>query len=139
MPRLVTIAAVIIIAVMTYKKVKGSVLWGILGGTVLYYVLGITVPGFYNGFTENLSFNPFSAFGAWANESFLKVFTDGFNFSGYLANHSTADLVLIIATTALAFCMVDMFDTLGTLYGACSRGDMLDKDGNVPNFEKAML
>ena len=35
--------------------------------------------------------------------------------------------------------MVDMFDTLGTLYGACSRGDMLDKDGNVPNFEKAML
>lgn len=46
MPRLVTIAAVIIIAVMTYKKVKGSVLWGILGGTVLYYVLGITVPGF---------------------------------------------------------------------------------------------
>lgn len=139
MPRLVTIAAVIIIAVMTYKKVKGSVLWGILGGTVLYYVLGITVPGFYNGFTQNLSFNPFSAFGAWANESFLKVFTDGFNFSGYLANHSTADLVLIIATTALAFCMVDMFDTLGTLYGACSRGDMLDKDGNVPNFEKAML
>ena len=124
---------------MTYKKVKGSVLWGILGGTVLYYVLGITVPGFYNGFTENLSFNPFSAFGAWANESFLKVFTDGFNFSGYLANHSTADLILIIATTALAFCMVDMFDTLGTLYGACSRGDMLDKDGNVPNFEKAML
>ena len=76
MPRLVTIAAVIIIAVMTYKKVKGSVLWGILGGTVLYYVLGITVPGFYNGFTENLSFNPFSAFGAWANESFLKVFTE---------------------------------------------------------------
>ncbi|OKZ94788.1 MAG: hypothetical protein BHW18_01085 [Eubacterium sp. 36_13] len=123
MPRLVTIAAVIIIAVMTYKKVKGSVLWGILGGTVLYYVLGITVPGFYNGFTENLSFNPFSAFGAWANESFLKVFTDGFNFSGYLANHSTADLILIIATTALAFCMVDM----------------LDKDGNVPNFEKAMF
>ena len=35
--------------------------------------------------------------------------------------------------------MVDMFDTLGTLYGACARGGMLDKDGNVPNFEKAML
>ena len=35
--------------------------------------------------------------------------------------------------------MVDMFDTLGTLYGACSRGDMLDENGQVPNFEKAML
>ena len=71
--------------------------------------------------------------------SFGKVFTQGFDFSHYLANHTTADLVLIIATTALAFCMVDMFDTLGTLYGACSRGDMLDENGQVPNFEKAML
>ena len=42
-------------------------------------------------------------------------------------------------TTALAFCMVDMFDTLGTLYGACSRGNMLTEEGEVPNFEKAML
>ena len=35
--------------------------------------------------------------------------------------------------------MVDMFDTLGTLYGACSAGNLLDKDGNVPNMNKAML
>ena len=139
MPRIVTLAALVIIAVMTYRKIKGSVLWGILGGTVIYYVLGFTVPGFYDGFADKLNFNPFSAFGAWANESFGKVFTEGFDFSGYLSNHSSADLILIIATTALAFCMVDMFDTLGTLYGACARGNMLDKDGNVPNFEQAML
>lgn len=139
MPRIATLAALVIIAVMTYRKIKGSVLWGILGGTVIYYVLGFTVPGFYDGFADKLNFNPFSAFSAWANESFGKVFTEGFDFSGYLSNHSSADLILIIATTALAFCMVDMFDTLGTLYGACARGNMLDKDGNVPNFEKAML
>ena len=35
--------------------------------------------------------------------------------------------------------MVDMFDTLGTLYGACSVGNLLDKEGNVPNMDKAML
>lgn len=67
-----------------------------------------------------MTLNPFAAFGDWASMSFGKVFTQGFDFSHYLANHTTADLVLIIATTALAFCMVDMFDTLGTLYGACS-------------------
>jgi len=39
----------------------------------------------------------------------------------------------------LAFCMVDMFDTLGTLYGACSAGNMLTEDGEVPNMNKAML
>ena len=46
MPKLVTIAALIIIAVLSYKKVKGSVLWGILGGTGLYYILGCTIQGF---------------------------------------------------------------------------------------------
>ena len=138
MPKLVTIAAIIIIAVLSVKKVRGSVFWGILSGTVLYYVLGFTISGFYTGFASKLSFNPFSAFGDWASEAFLKVFTEGFNFSGYLASHSTAELVLVILTTALAFCMVDMFDTLGTLYGACSRGGML-VNGEVPNFEKAML
>ena len=39
----------------------------------------------------------------------------------------------------LAFCMVDMFDTLGTLYGACATGNMLTPEGNVPNMDKAML
>ena len=38
-----------------------------------------------------------------------------------------ADLALTIVTTALAFCMVDMFDTLGTLYAACERADLLDE------------
>ena len=45
----------------------------------------------------------------------------------------------MFATTALAFCMVDMFDTLGTLYGACARGNMLTEKGEVPNMDKAML
>jgi len=130
MPKFVTIMALVIIAVLTVRKIKGSVLWGILGGSIIYYVLGFTVPGFYDGFFDGMTLNPFAAFGDWASESFGKVFTEGFNFSGYLADHSSADLVLVIATTALAF---------GTLYGACSRGDLLDKDGQVPNFEKAML
>lgn len=139
MPKLTTIAALVIISVLSYKKVKGSVLWGILGGTAAYYVLGFTVSGFYDGFAQKLQFNPFTAFGEWGTQAFGKVFTEGFDFSAYLADHSAADLVLIIITSALAFCMVDMFDTLGTLYGACARGNLLTKDGQVPNFEKAML
>lgn len=139
MPKLVTIAVIVIIAVLSYKKIRGSVLWGILGGSVLYYALGFTVPGFYDGFVERLNFNPFAAFGEWGTQCFAKVFTEGFDFSGYLANHSTSDLVLVILTSALALCLVDMFDTLGTLYGACSRGNILTEDGQIPNFEKAML
>lgn len=139
MPLLVTLAVIISIAVMAYKKIKGAIIYGILGGSVLYYLLGFTVKDFYVGFVDGLNFNPFSAFGDFADQAFLKVFTEGFDFSAYLEGHSTGALVILIITTALAFCLVDMFDTLGTLYGACSRGKMLTPEGEVPNMDKAML
>ena len=138
MPMLVTLAAVIAIAVMSHKNVRGAVLWGILGGAVLYYLLGLTVPGFYANLGISMT-SPFTAFGEFGSQAFLKVFTEGFDFSAYAAAHGSANLVLMILTTALAFCMVDMFDTIGTLYGACARGNMLTDKGEVPNMDKAML
>lgn len=139
MPILVTLAVLIGIAVMTCKGVKGAVLWGILGGTALYYLLGVTVPGFYDSFGASLDLNPLTAFGAFGTSAFGRVFTEGFDFSAYLADHNAAQLALLIGTTALAFCLVDMFDTIGTLYGACARGNLLTPEGEVPNMEKAML
>lgn len=141
MPIIVTIVGVLFIAILSKRNVKGAVFWGIIGSAVVYYLLGFTVKGFYNGFADNLTMNPFDAFKAFGTESIGKVFTEGFDFSAYLAveGHDKFSLVLVIITSGLAFCMVDMFDTMGTLYGACARGDMLDKDGNVPNMDKAML
>ena len=139
MPLLVTFFGLLAIAILTKRGVKGSVLWGILGSTVAYYALGFTVPGFYDGFAATLSFNPFAAFGAFFSESFLKVFTEGFDFSAFIAANGTAGFIVTLATSALALCMVDMFDTLGTLYGACARGNLLDKNGEVPNIDQAML
>ena len=145
MPRLVTIGAVIAIAILSMKKVKGAILWSILGGAAVYYLLGLTIPGFYTDFFVGKSLNPFAAFAAFGSESFGKVFTEGFDFSGYLAGegHTVGSLVITFATTSLAFCMVDMFDTLGTLYGACRGGNLLVKDEKgeetVPNMDRAML
>ena len=139
MPAIVAIVGVLLIAIMSKRNVKGAVLWGILGSTALYYLFGFTIPGFYDGFAANFTFEPFAAFGDFASLSFGKVFTEGFDFSTYLATHSSADLVITFISTSLAFCMVDMFDTLGTLYGACSRGGLLDKNGDIPNIDRAML
>lgn len=139
MPILVTIFGLLAIAVLSKRQVKGAILWGILGSAVAYYALGFTVPGFYDGFAASLSFNPLDSFKAFGSEAVFKVFTEGFDFSAYLAANGTANLILIIVTSALAFCLVDMFDTMGTLYGACARGNMLDENGNVPNMNKAML
>ncbi len=145
MPRLVTIAALISIAVMSKRGIKGAILLSILGATGIYYLLGFTVPGFYDGFLSGISLDPFAAFQAFGQESFGKIFTQGFDFSGYLSaeGHSVSGLIIAFVTTSLAFCMVDMFDTMGTLYGACRGGGMLirTEDGReeVPNMNRAML
>jgi AGZA family xanthine/uracil permease-like MFS transporter len=140
MPILVTFITFIGIAILSKLKIKGSILWGMLGGTALYYLLGLTLinQGFFDGFTFDWGLS-FRAFGEWKTQAFGKVFTEGFDFSSYIAANGAGNLVLVIITTSIAFCMVDMFDTIGTLYGACARGNMLDKDGNVPNMNKAML
>lgn len=139
MPLLVTLITLFIIAILSVNKVKGAILYGILSGSVIYYILGAPIKGFYSSITSSFNFNPAASFHDFGTEAFCKVFTQGFDYSGYLAKHSVASLVILIITTALAFCLVDMFDTLGTLYGACSRGNLLTKDGKIPNFEKAMF
>lgn len=139
MPILVTLTVLIAIAVMTCRGVKGAVLWGILGGTILYYLLGVTVPGFYTDFGVGLNLNPFAAFHEFGVSAFGRVFTEGFDFSHYLADHNPAELALLISTTSLAFCLVDMFDSIGTLYGACARGNLLTREGEVPHMNQAML
>lgn len=145
MPMLITIAAVIAIAVMSKKGVKGAILWSILGAAALYYLLGLTVPEFYVNFMDGKTLNPLEAFREFGTMSFGKVFTEGFNFDFYLAQegHSVGGLVIAFITTALAFCMVDMFDTMGTLYGACRGGNLLIENEKgeleVPNMNRAML
>ncbi len=139
MPMLVTFFAVLAIAAMSRRNVKGSVLYGILGGTAAYYILGLTIPGFYDGFAANLSFNPLVAFQEFFTLSFGKVFTEGFHFTPFIEAHGMGGFVVMFITTSLAFCMVDMFDTLGTLYGACARGNLLTAEGEIPHIDQAML
>lgn len=141
MPLLITIAALIAIGAMSKKKIKGAVFWGIIGGAVLYYALGLlTIDGFYaSNVQSKLSLNIIQPFRDFFNISFGKVFTEGFNFSEYIAANGVGSFAATFIASMLAFCMVDMFDTLGTLYGACSAGNLLDKDGNVPNMNKAMF
>ncbi|MDE6613355.1 MAG: NCS2 family permease, partial [Clostridia bacterium] len=141
---LVVLLGVIAIAILAKRNIKGSILWGILGSTVLYYILaGLGVAGGSEGckaIFKSITFdNPFAAFKDWGTQSAGKVFYEGFDFSGYLANNSAGSLVLLLITTALSLCMLDMFDTLGTLYGACEKGGLLDKDGNPLNMNRCML
>ena len=140
-PVLITLIAVFVIGALSKKQVKGAVLWGMLGSAVLYYIVGfISVPGFYEtSVAPNLTSDFFGAFKDFGTQAIGKVFTEGFDFSDYIAANGQANFIVTFLTSMLAFCMVDMFDTLGTLYGACATGNMLTPEGNVPNMDKAML
>ena len=146
LPAIVALIGVVIIAVLSKKNVKGAILWGLLGSAVLYYVFaGIAVGAGSQGAIDmfnNVSMsNPLSAFEAWGKDSVGVVFYEGFNFDQYLSTgtNNAGSLAVVLITSALSLCMIDMFDTIGTLYGACSKGNLLDKDGTPIRMEKMML
>ena len=146
LPAIVALIGVVIIAVLSKKNVKGAILWGLLGSAVLYYVFaGIAVgagsQGAIDMFHDISLSNPIDAFKAWGTDSVGVVFYEGFNFDQYLSTgtNSGGSLAVVLITSALSLCMIDMFDTIGTLYGACSKGNLLDKDGTPIRMEKMML
>ena len=138
MPIVVTLCTFLAIVIMSHKKIRGAVLIGILGGMGLYYLLGLTVEGFYTSL--DISFvSPLNAFRDFSSQSLFQVIKSGFDFSAYTARYGNTNLILTILTTALAFCMVDMFDTLGTLYAACERAGLMDENGDPLNMNEGML
>ena len=82
--------------------------------------------------------NPFASL---ATASFLPPFGDmaattlfKFNFSGFVQIGWFTVITLIVT-----FCIIDMFDTIGTLVGTASRAGMLDKEGKMPQMKEALL
>ena len=57
-----------------------------------------------------------------------------FNFAGFLEIGWFTAVTLIVT-----FCIIDMFDTIGTLVGTASRAGMVDENGNMPNMKEALL
>ena len=129
-PVVLAIFGLVLIAVLESKRVKGSVIISILLTTVLYYVTTLTVPAFDLG-SIGQSFRDFGAIGITAvfqPESWQNAF-GGAHIDGVFGA-----VVLVIT-----FCLVDMFDTVGTLYGTASQAGMLDENGDPIDMDKAMM
>lgn len=44
-----------------------------------------------------------------------------------------------VTTLVVTLCIIDMFDTVGTLVGTATRASMVDRDGKMPNMKGALL
>ncbi len=111
---LLALIGIVITGALVAYKVKGALLIGIVATALIGWPMGITK---YAG-------------GSYLPPSLAPTF---FKFD--FKNFFTIDMLVIIFT----FLFVDMFDTVGTLIGCCTKANMLKSDGSIPNCKEALL
>ncbi|HCI60606.1 MAG TPA: guanine permease [Ruminococcus sp.] len=128
---LLAIIGTFLIAVLYIKKVKGSILIGILATWILGIICQLT--GLYVPTPEA---GYYSLIPAFAMTDFTKLGeTFGQCFNVDLGSVGIVNFIIVI----FSFLFVDMFDTLGTLIGVSSKAGMLDKNGRLPKIMPALL
>lgn len=111
------------------KAKKFSVILGILFGTGLYYLFNIGNAGAFTAFQSILNpadtFVDFGTVGIGGAFIGFKYWTPGVALNG----------IMLVIT----FCLVDMFDTLGTLQGTAAEAGMLDENGNPQKLNQCLM
>ena len=112
---LLAFVGLVIIIVLYSLKVPGSILIGILATTVIGIISGVTaIPQ------------------GWVPVS-LPAAPLLFKFEFHNV------LTLKFFTVFFTFLFVDIFDTVGTLVGVSTQAGLIDKDGNIPKVNQALL
>ena len=111
---LLAIIGIIITGFLYIRKVPGAILLGIIVAMLLGIPLGITQ---FKGIVSTPeSIEPIFCQFQWEN-----IFT--------------LDMLAIVFT----FLFIDMFDTVGTLVGVCTRANMVDEKGNIYRIKQAFM
>ena len=111
---LLAVIGLAITSILVVKSVRGALLIGILLTTAIGIPMGITN---YNG----LMSTPHSIAPIFCKFEWSHIFS--------------LDMVVVIFT----FLFIDMFDTIGTLVGVCTKADMLDSQGRIPRVKQAFM
>ncbi len=115
---LLTIVGILLIGTMLVYKINGALLIGILLTSLIGIPLGITTLANFD--TSMLFTVPSIA------PTFLQ-----FEWAHVLSY----DMFIVVLT----FLFVDLFDTVGTLVGVATKGNLLDKDGKIPKAKRAFM
>lgn len=123
---ILTLSGLLITAILMARKVKGSILIGILVTTIIGIPMGLTNTDINNIVAPIPSVMP-------------TLFQ--FDFGGLLSHTGSGAYGAItgIIMVVLTFSLVDLFDTIGTLVGTAQKGGLVDKKGHVKNMNKALI
>ena len=111
---LLGVIGIVITSVLTVKKVPGSLLLGILITAIIGIPMGLA------HFTGLVDVPP-SVDPLFCKFKFHNIFT--------------IDMLVVVFT----FLFIDMFDTMGTLVGVCTKAGMMRPDGKIPGLNKAFM
>lgn len=120
---LLALFGLVFTSVLVVRKVKGALLWGIIGTTVAGMATGIVA--LPTGIGSFVAAPPSLAPTAF---KFVEGFKDMFAMAGF----GFIPLVL-------SFGFVDLFDSIGTFVGVASKANMLEEDGTLPRVNKALM
>lgn len=128
---LLAIIGLLIIAVLSIKRVKGAILIGIFATWILGILCQFT--GIYVVTPEAGYYSLIPSWSSFDITAISQTFGQCFHISDM--NINVIDFIIIM----FSFLFVDMFDTLGTLIGVANKADMLDKEGRLPRIKEALL
>ena len=111
---LLTIIGLFLTGFLYAKNVRGALLLGILVTTLIGIPMGVTD---FKGVVST-------------PESIAPIFCQ-FEWS----NIFTLDMLVVVFT----FLFIDIFDTIGTLIGVCTKANLVDKDGNIHRITPAFM
>lgn len=128
----VCLVGLIAIAILEHYRVKGAVIIGVLIATVVGIPFGVTKwSGMSWKFWEY--FQKFFSFDSAEGGTFFAAFTEGFKWE------AGAKAIMPCIMTVIAFCMIDMFDTMGTVVGCCVPVGLADEKGKPNHYNGIML
>ena len=113
-PALLALIGLVITGVLYAKNVPGAMLIGILVATLIGIPMGITE--FRGVFSSPHSIADIFCQFQWEN-----IFT--------------MDMLVVVFTMLF----MDLFDTVGSLVGVCTKSGMMDKDGRIPRINEAFM
>lgn len=111
---LLALIGLIITSLLYMRNVPGSILIGILITMIIGMFMGVTE---FKGVVSS-------------PESIAPIFCK-FEFE----NIFTLDMLVVVLT----FLFIDMFDTVGTLVGVCTKANMIDRDGKIYRIKQAFM
>lgn len=111
---LLAVIGMIITGLLLAKKVPGALLIGVLLTTIIGIPMGVTE---FKGIVSL----PDSIEPIFCQFQWDQVFT--------------LDMLVVVFT----FLFIDMFDTVGTLIGVCTKADMVDEKGRIPRLKQAFM